>query len=91
MNKRDLESMLVERLAVSRGRSVEEVTLELKNGGVIDSLEGVELAIEAEQTLGIVISDGDLSSDVCQSITDLAALIGSKLGSSNDTVGRNGI
>lgn len=88
MSESDVHAVLVDRLATSRGSTRDEVLAELERAGGIDSLEGVELVIEAEQTFGIVISDRELSSDVCRSIPELVALIQSKLGSSDDAQGK---
>jgi acyl carrier protein len=90
VNEADVEAILITRLAASRGSSREEVLLDLEGAGAIDSLEGVELVIEAEQVFGIAISDRDLSSDVCRSIPELVALIQSKLGQSPEANGKAG-
>jgi acyl carrier protein len=90
VNEADVESVLITRLAASRGSTREEVLLDLECAGAIDSLEGVELVIEAEQVFGIAISDGEISSDVCRSIPELVALIQSKLGPSPEANGKAG-
>lgn len=90
MDEPDVESVLITRLAESRGSTRQEVLLDLERTGAIDSLEGVELAIEAEQAFGIAISDSELSSDVCQSIPALVALVRSKLSASGETEGEAG-
>lgn len=82
MNDSDVEAILISQLAASRGVTQDEVLLELERSGSIDSLEGVELIIEAERTFGISIKDRELSSAVCQSIPRLVALVQSKRASS---------
>lgn len=88
MSESDVHSVLVDRLANSRNCTRDEVLLELERAGGIDSLEGVELVIEAEQTFGIVIADSEITSDVCRTIPMLVALIHSKLESSDDAKGK---
>jgi acyl carrier protein len=80
MGDPDVEAVLIARLADGRGSTAEEVRLGLQCAGAIDSLEGVELAMEAEQAFGIAISDSELSSNVCRSVPELVALVRSKLG-----------
>ena len=87
VNESNVESLLIARLAASRDSTPEEVMLDLERTGAIDSLEGVELVIEAEQTFGIAVSDKELSSEVCQSIPKLVALILSKLDPSREVRG----
>lgn len=84
VNESDVQSVLIDRLANSRGSTRDELLLDLECAGAIDSLEGVELVIEAEQVFGIAISDNELSSDVCRSIPELVALIQSKLDPTRD-------
>jgi len=74
----DVESVLIEQLAKNRDCTSDDVVHDLEVSGGIDSLEGLELAMKAEQTFGIKISDDELAK-ACRSIPDLAALIRSKL------------
>lgn len=74
----DVESVLIGQLARNRDCATDDVLVEMERTGGIDSLEGLELAMEAERTFGIKISDGELSK-ACRSIPDLAALVRSKL------------
>ena len=83
MDELDVESVLIACLANNRGSTREEVLLDLESAGAIDSLEGVELAIEAEKAFGIAISDDDLSSAVCRSIPALVTLVTSKAASTD--------
>ena len=78
MEQRDIESILVGRLAKERDCSIEEVRIELEGIGGIDSLEGLALAMEAERTFGISIPDNELEV-ACRSIPDLARLVWSKI------------
>lgn len=89
VNDSDVEDSMITQLAVSRSISRDEVVLELERaGGVIDSFEGLELAIEAEQTFGVSISDTELSSGICRSIPELAACVRSKLAPPSGPQGR---
>ncbi len=87
MNVPEVEALLIARLAQGRGRTTEEVLIEIEGCPAIDSLEGIELAMEAEQAFGISIPDSELSSDVCQSLHGLATLVCSRLGSDDKTGG----
>lgn len=87
MDETYVESVLIDRLALSRECTREEVLLDLERTGAIDSLEGVELVIEAEQVFGIAITDRELSSELCQSIPEIVALVRSKLSSGRVVTG----
>ncbi len=89
VNDSDVEAILIAQLATNRGATGEEVRLELARTGAIDSLEGLELAIEAERTFGISVSDDELSS-VCRSIPDMVGLVRSKLASAGEAEGEAG-
>lgn len=78
MEKPNIESVLIGQLAKGRGCTIDDVQIELEQTGGIDSLEGLELAVEAERTFGISISDNELS-EACRSIPDLARLVRSKI------------
>jgi acyl carrier protein len=67
---------------MSRGVSAQDVVDSIDAQGGIDSLEGVELILEAEEEYGISVPDDALSSEVCRSISELAKLIRSKLSDS---------
>jgi acyl carrier protein len=79
----DVESVLIGYLAESRGSTRDEVLQDLERTGGIDSLEGLELAVQAEKTFEIVISDKELSSDICRSVSSLVGLIQTKLASAS--------
>lgn len=83
MDDLDVQSVLIKRLADSRGSTSGEVLRDLGSAGAIDSLEGLGLAIEAEKVFGIAISDDELSSTVCRSIPALVAMVTSKLASAD--------
>jgi acyl carrier protein len=74
----DIETYLVEQLASSRKVSITEVADSITATGGIDSLEGVELILVAEEVLGISIPDDALSSRVCRSIPKIAQLLRSE-------------
>ena len=89
MNDANVQKTFIAQLSASRGASIDEVLEELeRTGGAIDSLEGLELAIEAERTFGVTISDKELSSGICRSIPDLVACVRSKLTGSAELQGR---
>lgn len=85
MTDKDVEVVLINYLAQSRGIAHNEVLEELDCSGAIDSLEGVELIIEAEREFGIAIPDSDVTSKVCSSVPELVKLVRSKLSSSNSS------
>lgn len=78
MNDLEIEGVLVKKLAETRGATREEVLEELKRLGEIDSLEGLELITEAERVFEISVSDKELSSDMCRSLSTIVALVQSK-------------
>lgn len=75
----EIEQFLVRRLAKSRGQGEVEVRESITAAGGIDSLEGVELILAAEDAYGVSIPDDALSSQVCRSIPELVRLIRSHL------------
>jgi len=79
MNDTDFETVLIAKLAESRGTTQDEVRNELERLGAIDSLEGLELLMDAERGFEISISDQEISSDVCRSIPKMVALVRLKL------------
>lgn len=79
MNDTDIETVLIAKLAESRGTTQDEVRNELERLGAIDSLEGLELLMDAERGFEISISDQEISSDVCRSIPKMVALVRLKL------------
>lgn len=79
----EVRAALIDSLAKSRDVARDQVLLELRDDGFIDSLEGVELIVHAEQTFGITVSDKELSSEVCQSVSRLTALVRTKLDANN--------
>jgi acyl carrier protein len=81
----DIEAVLVGRLAHGRGADRETVQRALESGGTIDSLEGIELILAAEEVFGITVSDDELSSAVCRSVPALVGLVQSKLAQSSET------
>lgn len=84
-----VKEALIHQLSTSRGVLRDEIVEELgRTGGIIDSLEGLELAIEAERTFGVTISDKELSSGICRSIPYLVACVRSKLTESPQLQGR---
>ena len=66
---------LLSHLAEARGETVVATRSALVGGDAIDSLEGVELLIAAEVEYGIRIPDSELSSQLCSSLSALAANI----------------
>jgi acyl carrier protein len=83
VNASDVEDALIDRLAVSRSATRDDVLLDLRRtGGQIDSLEGLELVIDAERMFGVRVSDDELSSGICRSVPDLVAFIRSLVVSS---------
>jgi acyl carrier protein len=75
----DVEVFLMQQLAACRGESEDQVQAAILAAGGIDSLEGVELILAAEEEYGVEIPDDALSPEVCSSLSELAALIGSKM------------
>lgn len=75
----DIEAFLLQRLAERREQSKEEVQAGMNAKGQIDSIEGVELILAAEQAFGVDIPDDILSTDLCTSLSNLASLIRSKI------------
>ena len=78
LSQAEVESVLIDQLARSRAVARDEVLLEMERTGGIDSLEGLELAMEAERAFKIKISDDELEV-ACRSIPELATLVRSKL------------
>jgi acyl carrier protein len=78
LDEPDVEATLIEQLARNRGCTTDEVRLELERRGGIDSMDGLVLAIAAERTFGISISDDELERS-CRSFPDLVGLVRSKL------------
>lgn len=74
-----IEALLYAALAESRGCSPDELGPVTGAGGVIDSLEGVELVAASESSFGVTVKDRELTASVCRSVPRLAALISSKL------------
>ena len=85
MERADVETVLVDRLASSRGVERDAVLGELARGAAIDSLEGLELAVAAEAAFGIAVSDDELSSAACRSFPGLVGLVRSKLNQARET------
>lgn len=81
----DVEAAMISELARNRGVDRDQLLTDLGQEGVVDSLEGLELALAAEQTFGISISDDELSSAVCRSIPSLVRLVQLKLSHAADT------
>lgn len=79
MEQPDIEAVLVDRLASERGVDRQDILCELARGDPIDSLEGLDLAIAAETAFAITISDDELSSGVCRSVSAMTGLVRSKL------------
>lgn len=79
MDRSDVEALLVDQLAGSRDVSRDDVLRDLARDGTVDSLEGLELAVAAEEAFGIAISDDEISSEVCRSFSALVRLVQSKL------------
>ena len=75
-----VEDALYESLAESRGTSPALLRGQLGSSGEIDSLEGVELIAFAEARFGVRLPDDELTSRVCRSIPQLAAAVGSRMG-----------
>lgn len=74
----EIEARLVEELATSRQSTADAVRLEMAINDVIDSLEGVELAITAEVAFGVRIADSELPA-ISSSVHKLAELIAAKM------------
>lgn len=79
LTQTQVEASLYALLAESRGCTPEELGPITGAGGVIDSLEGVELVAASESTFGVKVKDRELTARVCRSVPSLAALIASKL------------
>lgn len=69
----------MERLATNRESNEAEVREAVLANGQIDSLEGLELILAAEEEYGIDVPLDALTPDLCRSLSELAALIRSKL------------
>ena len=78
-NQAQIEGSLYGVLAESRGCAPDELGSVTAAGGVIDSLEGVELVALSEVAFGVSVKDRELTPSVCRSLPRLAALIASKL------------
>jgi len=76
-----IENALYGALAQSRGTSPAVLRAQLGSNGEIDSLEGVELVAFAEALFGVHLADHELTSRVCRSIPQLAAVVGAKMAS----------
>ena len=74
-----IEAALYDRLAANRGVSSDDIRVELGAGGGIDSLEGVELLIAAEELFGVHVPDDELTSSLCRSMGRMARRIASKM------------
>ncbi len=71
---------LYEALAQARGSSASDVRDELAaTEGVIDSLEGIELVLAAEQAFGTCFKDDELKPHLVSSFQELARLVAAKL------------
>ncbi len=75
-----INEFLVTHLARRRGITEADVAASLAQTSGIDSLEGVELILDAEEHLGVSIPDDALSPVVCRSMAELARLISAHLG-----------
>lgn len=75
-----VEEVLCSLLAEARGSTSDAVRTELGDAGEIDSLEGVELIVAAEQRFGIEVQDSEITTRRCRSIPALAELIASRIG-----------
>ncbi len=75
MTQMAIEDGIYECLAAIRGATPAAVRTTLGAGGVIDSLQGVELLVAAEARFGVHIADADLTSQVCRSVPRMADLI----------------
>jgi len=60
--------------------TLEAVREDVGTGGVIDSLEGVELIIAAEAHFGVTFTDDEITSQICRSIPQLVAAVAAKGG-----------
>jgi len=74
----EIEGVIYELLAESRGTTAAEVHADVGAGGDIDSLEGVELVVAAEARFGVQITDQELTAGACRSIPQLARLVAAK-------------
>ncbi len=84
MTESQVEGALLIQLAASRGITRAEVIQELEqSGGVIDSLEGLELLTEAERTFDILVSDAEIASGICGSILEVVSCVQSKVALAN--------
>lgn len=75
-----VEEALYAALAESRGSALDEVRADVGSDGQIDSLEGIELALVAEERFGVHVDDSELTPATCSSIPKLAQLVASKIG-----------
>jgi acyl carrier protein len=78
LSREDIEGALYATLAAGRGSTVDAVRAVIGGRGQIDSLEGVELIVAAEESFGVSIGDDELSR-VCRSVPNLAQLVESKV------------
>lgn len=75
MARAEIRSTLLDRLAASRKCSRQELEIELASSDAIDSEEGVELLLKAEEVYGISLPDDAFRSPVCSAIDKLVEVI----------------
>jgi acyl carrier protein len=75
----EIEAFVLGCLAANRGVDVEDVRASVAAAGIIDSLEGVEILLSAEERYDVSIPEDALTPQLCRSIPDLIRMIRSKL------------
>ena len=75
----EIETFLYAQLAQQAGEPLDAVSARTGSRGEIDSLQGLELTLAAQERYGIRLADDELNSRLLRSIPRLAHMLASKV------------